>query len=119
MTGPLYHLGRFCSRRLWWVIGAWLVFVIALVAVSHSVGEKTNDNLNLPGTGSTQSTDLLQQRLKNAGCAVRMVPAQVLGVKLGPVFLENPETRFELPPHFRLRMRRDDGYLRGIEFQRC
>jgi putative drug exporter of the RND superfamily len=63
MTGPLYHLGRFCARRHWWVIGFWVAFVIALVAVSHSVGEKTNDNLNLPGTGSTKGTDLLQQRL--------------------------------------------------------
>src|SRR5919198_2837158 len=63
MTGPLYHLGRFCARRHWWVIGAWVAFVIALFAFSHAVGEKTSDNLNLPGTGSTRSTDLLQERL--------------------------------------------------------
>src|SRR6266550_1549413 len=63
MTGPLYHIGRFCSRHHWPVIATWIVFVAVLVASSHMVGEKTSDNLNLPGTGSTRATDLLQNRL--------------------------------------------------------
>jgi RND superfamily putative drug exporter len=63
MTGPLYHLGRFCTRHHWPVIATWIALVVALVAFSHAVGDKTSDNLNLPGTGSTQATDVLQQRL--------------------------------------------------------
>ena len=30
MTGPLYAIGRFCSRHHWPVIGAWVVLAIAL-----------------------------------------------------------------------------------------
>ena len=63
MTGPLYHIGRFCTRHHWPVIAAWIVLVAGLVGFSHAVSEKTSDNLNLPGTGSTRATDLLQERL--------------------------------------------------------
>jgi putative drug exporter of the RND superfamily len=63
MTGPLYHIGRFCTRHHWQVIIAWVVAVAALVAFSHTLGDKTSDNLNLPGTGSTQATDRLQEKL--------------------------------------------------------
>jgi putative drug exporter of the RND superfamily len=63
MTGPLYHIGRFCTRHHWQVIIAWVVAVAALVAFSHTLGDKTSDNLNLPGTGSTQATDRLQDKL--------------------------------------------------------
>ncbi|MFL5842936.1 MAG: MMPL family transporter [Thermoleophilaceae bacterium] len=63
MTGPLYHIGRFCTRHHWQVLVAWVVAVGALVAISHTLSEKTSDNLNLPGTGSTQATDRLQDKL--------------------------------------------------------
>jgi RND superfamily putative drug exporter len=63
MTAPLYHIGRFCTRHHWAVIVAWVVAVAGLVAFSHTLGEKTSDNLNLPGTGSTLATDRLQDKL--------------------------------------------------------
>jgi putative drug exporter of the RND superfamily len=63
MTGPLYHLGRFCSRHHWPVIAVWVAATIALVFAGHSVGERTSDNLSLPGTDSTRATDLLNDRL--------------------------------------------------------
>ena len=63
MTGLLYHLGRFSARRHWLVIATWVGCVVALAAVSHAVGEKTSDNLNLPGTDSTRATDLMGKRL--------------------------------------------------------
>jgi RND superfamily putative drug exporter len=47
------------------VIVAWVALVAVLVGASHAVGDRTSDNLNLKGTGSTQATDLLQQRLPN------------------------------------------------------
>jgi RND superfamily putative drug exporter len=37
----------------------WLLATIALVAVSHRLGENTNDNLSLPGTDSQRATDTL------------------------------------------------------------
>jgi RND superfamily putative drug exporter len=63
VTGPLYAIGRFCSRHHWPVIGAWLALTIALVAISSAAGSKTSENLTLPGTGSTISTELLEENL--------------------------------------------------------
>ncbi len=59
MTGVLYRLGRFCIRHRVVVLGLWLVLTIALVAVSHQLGENTNDNLSLPGTDSQRASDTL------------------------------------------------------------
>ena len=36
MTGPLYAIGRFCSRHHWPVIGVWIVLAIALIAISNA-----------------------------------------------------------------------------------
>jgi putative drug exporter of the RND superfamily len=63
MTGPLYELGRFCSRRHWIVIAVWVVAAVALVLGARASGDKTNDNLTLPGTGSTDAQNLLKERL--------------------------------------------------------
>jgi RND superfamily putative drug exporter len=59
MTGALYGLAHFCVRRRFYVLVAWLIVTIALVAVSHSLGDNTNDNLALPGTDSQRATDAL------------------------------------------------------------
>jgi putative drug exporter of the RND superfamily len=59
MTGMLYRLAQFCVRRRFVVLAVWLVATIALVAVSHSLGDNTNDNLSLPGTDSQAATDAL------------------------------------------------------------
>ncbi len=63
MTGPLYAIGRFCSRHHYPVIGAWIVLAIALLAISHASGSKTSENLTLPGTDSTIATELLEDNL--------------------------------------------------------
>ncbi len=59
MTGVLYGLAKFCVRHRFVTIAVWLLVTIALVAVSHSLGENTNDNLSLPGTDSQHATDTL------------------------------------------------------------
>ena len=59
MTGVLYRLGKLCVRRRFVVLGVWLVVAIALVAVSHQMSDKTNNNLTLPGTGSQSAKDAL------------------------------------------------------------
>jgi RND superfamily putative drug exporter len=59
MTGMLYGLARFCIRRRFVVLGLWLLAAIALIVVSHRLGENTNDNLSLPGTDSQRATDTL------------------------------------------------------------
>src|SRR6201995_6143537 len=63
MTGPLYAIGRWCSRHHWPVIAAWIVLAIALVAIGQASGSKTSENLTLPGTDSTKATELLEDNL--------------------------------------------------------
>ncbi len=79
MTGPLYAIGRFCSRHHWPVIGAWVVLAIALVLIGQAGGSKTSENLTLPGTGSTTATELLEDNL----------PEQAYGSN--PLTLEAPK----------------------------
>jgi RND superfamily putative drug exporter len=59
MTGVLYRLAKFCIRRRFVVLACWLIATIALVAVSHRLGDNTNDNLSLPGTDSHRATNAL------------------------------------------------------------
>jgi len=63
MTGPLYAIGRFCSRHHWPVIGTWVVLAVALVLIGQAGGSKTSENLTLPGTDSTIATELLEDNL--------------------------------------------------------
>ncbi len=70
MTKVLYGLAGFCVRRRFVVFGVWLVAAVALVAVSHRIGDNTNDNLSLPGTNSQKATDALRSSF----------PAQANGV---------------------------------------
>ena len=63
MTGPLYAIGRFCSRHHWPVIGTWVVLSVALVLIGQAGGSKTSENLTLPGTDSTIATELLEDNL--------------------------------------------------------
>ena len=78
MTAPLYAIGRFSSRHHYPVIAAWIVLAIALLAISHSAGSKTSENLTLPGTDSTIATELLEDDL----------PEQAFGSN--PLVLEAP-----------------------------
>ena len=70
MTKILYGVARFAVRGRFLVLGVWLVATVALVAVSHGLGDNTNDNLSLPGTNSQKATDALQKSF----------PAQANGV---------------------------------------
>ena len=65
MAAVLYRLGRACARHHWIVIGLWLVLAVGVAGAAGSAGSKTSDNLSLPGTGSTQSQDLLSSKLPN------------------------------------------------------
>jgi RND superfamily putative drug exporter len=78
MTGPLYAIGRFCSRHHYPVIALWVVLAIALVVIGQAGGSKTSENLTLPGTDSTTATELLEDNL----------PEQAYGSN--PLVLEAP-----------------------------
>jgi putative drug exporter of the RND superfamily len=61
MAGALYKVARFCVRRRFWVLAAWVLVAAALTVVSHRAGDATNDSLTLPGTNSQSATDTLSK----------------------------------------------------------
>ncbi len=63
MTAPLYAIGRFCSRHHWPTIAVWIAAAVALIVIGSTGESKTNDNLTLPGTGSTNATELMEEKL--------------------------------------------------------
>jgi putative drug exporter of the RND superfamily len=87
MTGPLYAIGRFCSRHHYPVIAVWVVLAIALVAISQAAGSKTSENLTLPGTDSTTATELLEDNL----------PEQAYGSN--PLVFEAPQGKLTEPKY--------------------
>src|SRR5436305_12324869 len=63
MTRVVYAVARFSRRSRFVVLAVWLLAAIALVAISHRMGDNTNDNLSLPGTNSQQATNTLTSSL--------------------------------------------------------
>ncbi|HEX6115748.1 MAG TPA: MMPL family transporter [Solirubrobacterales bacterium] len=59
----LYRLAHACVRHRKVVIPLWLVLIVGVVAGVQAVGAQTSDDLTLPGTGSTEATDLLDEYL--------------------------------------------------------
>jgi putative drug exporter of the RND superfamily len=82
VTGPLYRLGGFCSRHHWPVIAAWIVVAIAVAAIANAAGTQNSDNLSLPGTGSTNAQDLLQDHLPSMAYGTNPVVLQTKSGKL-------------------------------------
>ncbi|HEY7278982.1 MAG TPA: MMPL family transporter [Trebonia sp.] len=65
MAGALYKVARFCVRRRYWVLAAWILVAAVLTLVSHRAGDATNDSLTLPGTNSQSATDTLSKSFPN------------------------------------------------------
>jgi len=82
MTGVLYRLAHFSVRHRLAVLAVWLLAVIALVVVSHRLGENTNDNLSLPGTDSQRATDALSASFPDQANGSSPIVLHVSGGKL-------------------------------------
>src|SRR5258707_1315375 len=60
MSTYLYRLGRFAVRRRWFVLGAWVLAVVAISIGGKAVGGQLKDQFTVPGVESQQATDLLK-----------------------------------------------------------
>ncbi|MFJ9724846.1 MMPL family transporter [Streptomyces sp. NPDC101209] len=58
-AGRLHRLGRWCARRPWWVICAWLLVLLAALAADRAWGGSYDDDFALPGTSVQTGSDLL------------------------------------------------------------
>lgn len=66
MAEALYRLGRFCARRPWAVISAWVV-ILGLAAVGYLLGHGTlSSTVSIPGTETARVTEELRTRLPEA-----------------------------------------------------
>jgi RND superfamily putative drug exporter len=63
LSAALYRLGHFCVRRHLPVLAVWIAALVGLVVVAKITGAPTSNDLTLPGTGSTNATDLLADKL--------------------------------------------------------
>ncbi len=61
-SGPLAAWGRYAARHWRLVIGAWVVVVVALVALGVGARGRFADDFTLPGAESQNARDLLEQR---------------------------------------------------------
>jgi RND superfamily putative drug exporter len=82
MTGALYALGRFSARYRFVVLTVWLAVAVALVGVSHQLGDHTNDSLTLPGTGSQSATDALAKSFPDQANGTSPIVLHVTSGKL-------------------------------------
>ncbi|MFJ3233895.1 MMPL family transporter [Streptomyces sp. NPDC086787] len=57
--GLLHRAGRWCARRPWWVLGAWLLVMLAALAAHRAWGGTYDDDFSLPGTSVQTGGDLL------------------------------------------------------------
>ncbi|HEX2563512.1 MAG TPA: MMPL family transporter, partial [Acidimicrobiales bacterium] len=55
------RLARFCYRRRWRVLGAWVVLLVGLFALNSSFGGKFLDEFDLPGSESQEAVELLEE----------------------------------------------------------
>ena len=63
MSALLYRLGHFCVRHHRAVLAVWAVIFIGLITLTAVIGKPTNSNVTLDGTGSTEATNLLADKL--------------------------------------------------------
>ena len=61
MARLLYRLGRVVAAHPLLVVVIWITGAVCLTAFVKTVGADTDNNLNLPGTGSQLATDLLKK----------------------------------------------------------
>lgn len=67
MNAFLEAVGRWCARRHWAVVAAWLVVLIGLVLLRSSFGGEFVNDYSVPGSQSSTGLDLLQKQFPAQG----------------------------------------------------
>ncbi|MDG3010583.1 MMPL family transporter [Rhodococcus sp. D2-41] len=61
MASLLFRVGRFCYRRKWWVIAAWLAALLTVAGLVGALQPKFANDFDLPGTDSGTATSQVQK----------------------------------------------------------
>ncbi len=74
MSSVLYRIGRFCARRRWWVLAAWLVLAVGGGTAATALGNNLQSSFDIPGTQAQSALDTLEQRFPQlSGASGRVV----------------------------------------------
>ncbi|CAN5279533.1 hypothetical protein BH11ACT2_BH11ACT2_07940 [soil metagenome] len=74
MATLLYRLGKFAYRRAWYVIGAWIVILAAILGGGVALGGQFDESFAIPGTESQNALDRLEAVFPSvAGAGVQVV----------------------------------------------
>jgi putative drug exporter of the RND superfamily len=74
MATLLYRLGKFAYRRAWYVIGAWIVILAAILGGGVALGGSFSESFSIPGTESQNALDRLEAFFPSvAGASVQVV----------------------------------------------
>jgi uncharacterized membrane protein YdfJ with MMPL/SSD domain len=83
MASYLYRLGRWAFDRRRWVVGAWLLVLVAVGLCAATFSGQTSSKFSVPGTESQRAQDLLEQKFPGTGGAsARVVYVAPEGEKL-------------------------------------
>ncbi len=66
-------LARLAVRRRWYVLSVWVVLIVIINLLAHSVGSAYANAFSLPGTNSTHAVELLAKIPAKAGDADQIV----------------------------------------------
>ncbi|PSK98697.1 RND superfamily putative drug exporter [Haloactinopolyspora alba] len=73
-TTRLERLAGWSQRHHWTALGLWVVLLVAITAVSQTVGDEYHDDHSLPGTQSQELTETLERHAPDrSGATVRIV----------------------------------------------
>ncbi len=78
----LGRLGRGAARRKWWVLGAWVLALVAIGIGSSASGGGLRDTFAIPGTDSQKAVDLLARRFPEQNLPTASV---VFSSRTGPL----------------------------------
>ncbi len=67
MNAFLDAVGRFCARRHWWVVLAWLVVVAALLLLRNGFGGEFVNDYTVTGSQSSTGLDVLDKNFPQQG----------------------------------------------------
>src|SRR5947209_15411286 len=73
MASLLYRLGSFACRRRWYVVGLWLVVLVAMGIGRVALKGPEDNTFSVPGTQSQQAVALLNAKFPGTGGAVARI----------------------------------------------
>lgn len=83
MTNGLQRLGELMFKLKWWVVGLWVVIILALGLVASNVGFNTSSEISIPGTPAQKTLDEFNKQFPDTGAqSARIVMQAPEGKKI-------------------------------------